>query len=60
VRRHDLDPTSLVAGLVFLSFALFFVIDGAGWADVDARWFGPLVLLGLGSAGLIAAARGSD
>jgi hypothetical protein len=60
VPRHDLDLTALVTGLVFVAFGLVFVIDGAGWADVDLRWIAPVLLVALGAAGLAAALRADD
>jgi hypothetical protein len=60
VRRHELDPLSLVAGLLLVALGAWFVVDGGGWARLDLRWFAPLVLLGLGTAGLIVALGRTD
>lgn len=57
MERHDLDLTSLVAGLVFVALGIVLAVDGADWADLDLRWMAPVLLLGLGAAGLAAALR---
>lgn len=53
--RHDLDATSLVAGLVFLALGLAFLLDSTGVVDLQVRWVPPALLIGLGLAGLAAA-----
>ena len=55
--RHELDLTSLVAGVVFVVLGLVYAVDGAGWADLDLRWIAPVLLLALGGVGLVAALR---
>lgn len=60
MQRHDLDLTALVTGLVFVALGLVFVIDGAGWADVDLRWIVPVLLVTVGATGLAAALRTDD
>ncbi|MGH9015192.1 MAG: hypothetical protein ACRDZ1_14850 [Acidimicrobiia bacterium] len=56
MQRHDLDPTSLVAGLLFAGLGLAFLLDGVGAVDLEVRWVGPALLIGLGVA-LLASAR---
>jgi hypothetical protein len=60
VRRHDLDLTALIAGVVLLALGLYLALGGTEWVDLDLRWIAPLALLGLGGAGLFAAIRSSD
>jgi hypothetical protein len=53
VRRHDVDVFSLVAGLLFVGVALLW-----GFADRPAdlldSWPVPVLLIGVGAAGLAA------
>lgn len=57
MERHELDLTSLALGVVFVALGLVYAVDGAGWAELDLRWIAPVLLLGLGGAGLAAALR---
>lgn len=56
--RHDLDPISLVAGLVFAALGLSFLLGGTAFLDLDWRWIWPPVLIGAGVVGLRGANRG--
>jgi cytochrome c oxidase subunit IV len=58
MRRHRLDLFSLLAGLIFLLVAGAYLADAAGVLTVRARYLVPLVLIALGSAGLIGAVHG--
>jgi cytochrome c oxidase subunit IV len=58
MRRHRLDVFSLVAGLVFLLVAVAYLLDAAGVLAVRASVVIPVVLIALGSAGLIGAVLG--
>jgi len=63
VRRHPLDVFSLVSGLLVLGFALAYLIGGYTDYRLDARLAFPLLLVGLGVAGLagaLVAQRRSD
>ena len=60
MRRHELDATSLVAGLVLLALGLYLAVAGTDWVDLDLRWFAPVALIGLGVGGLWAAIRTSE
>lgn len=51
--RHPVDPVSLVAGLIAVGAALLALLD----LDVDGGLVVPLLLLGAGLAGLVAALR---
>jgi len=46
--RHSFDPISFVAGLVFVSLGVAFMIDEMTLPDVD--WFWPLIAVALGVA----------
>ncbi|MFZ0325521.1 MAG: hypothetical protein WAN48_15485 [Actinomycetes bacterium] len=53
MKRHAVDVTSLVTGVVFVLVALLYLTGPSqGWS-VDGRWVLPLVLIGLGLAGLV-------
>lgn len=54
MRRHELDPLSLVVGFLFTAFGLLFLV-GRPEAAVRLRWLWPLLLLGLGLAILVGA-----
>jgi hypothetical protein len=56
VRRHDLDPMSLVAGLLFVCLGLAFLSEDVGALDLQVRWVWPALLIGLGVA-LLASRR---
>lgn len=58
MKRHAFDATSFLAGLVLGSIALaYLVAEQSGW-DVDGRWVLPVVLIGLGVAGIVGAVGG--
>jgi hypothetical protein len=52
VKRHDVDPTSLVAGFVFVIIGAIYLVAALTDSDLDARWLLPVLLIGLGIAGL--------
>jgi len=57
VRRHDLDLVSLITGAVFVLVAVSHLVGAAVDGDVDLGWLVPVVLVGLGVAGLAGALR---
>ena len=57
MRRHDLDPVSLIAGVVFGLIALVHLVGAATGEAMDPRWIPPVLLVGLGVAGLAGALR---
>ena len=57
MRRHDLDLTSLVAGLVFVALAALYLVGELTDVHVSWRWVLPLLLIGLGVAGLAGSIR---
>jgi hypothetical protein len=54
MERHELDPLSLVGGVVFAGLGVLFLLDGAGTLTVQPRWVWPILLIALGVAGLLA------
>ena len=63
MRRHPLDLFSLLSGLLIVGFALAYLIGAYTDVRLDARLAFPLLLVGLGAAGLagaLAAQRRSD
>ena len=54
MQRHDRDDTSLVAGLLFLALGAAYLLDAVTGISIDARWVLPVLLIGLGLAGLAA------
>lgn len=58
MRRHDVDPVSLVFGLIFLGAAVLVAVVGLGAPARTAMQLAvPVVLLCAGAAGLAAATR---
>lgn len=55
--RHELDLMSLVAGVVFVILGLGLLLDAGGGINFDARWVWPILLIGLGAAGLASSVR---
>ena len=55
MRRHPLDLFSLLAGLLFLTLGLLYVIGEYTTVHVDARLVLPLLLIWLGVSGLVGA-----
>lgn len=58
MRRHELDATALIAGVLFVGLGSLFLADRVTSLDVEARWIWPVLLIGLGLA-LLAAGRSS-
>ena len=57
MKRHDLDLLSLIAGAVFAVVALTNLVGAATGESLDLGWLPPVVLVGLGVAGLAGALR---
>jgi len=55
VRRHDLDWVSLIAGAVFLVFAVIYTVASLSDASIDGRFVWPVVFVALGAAGVATA-----
>lgn len=63
MRRHPLDLFSLLSGLLVLGFAIAYLVGAMTDYRLDGRLAFPLLLVGLGIAGLagaLAAQRRSD
>jgi hypothetical protein len=52
MRRHPLDLTSLLAGLVLVSIGVAYLVSALTDQRLDPRWMLPIALIGLGVAGL--------
>jgi hypothetical protein len=59
MRRHELDLVSLISGAVFVLVAVAHLVSAATDGHLDLVWIVPVVLVGLGVAGLASALRGS-
>lgn len=57
MRRHDLDPVYLITGAIFVLVAVANLIGAAVDGNVDMSWLVPLLLVGIGVAGLAGALR---
>lgn len=57
MRRHRTDLVSLVAGLVFTTLGVVFLLGELRGLTVEAGWVLPVVLVGLGLCGLAATLR---
>jgi uncharacterized YccA/Bax inhibitor family protein len=55
VRKHQLDLFSLFAGLIFVGFAVAYSVGAYTDLHVNPKLVLPLLLVGLGVAGLIGA-----
>lgn len=60
MKRHPLDPLSLVVGLMFAGLGLVFLLTRLDIADRNLRWIWPLPLLGLGALMIALGARRSS
>ena len=58
MKRHDTDWTSLIAGLTFCVIAVAYLGGEITGRSLELRWVVPLLLIGLGAAG-VAGTRGS-
>jgi cytochrome c-type biogenesis protein CcmH/NrfF len=57
MKRHDIDPLSLVFGLLFAGLGLAFVIARVDITNTDLRWVWPLPLIVLGGLMIALGAR---
>jgi hypothetical protein len=51
--RDGPNPGALVAGGLFIVLGVAFLVDQVSGSDLDVRWVWPLLLIGLGIAGLV-------
>jgi hypothetical protein len=59
VQPHELDLTSLIAGVLFTGLGGAFLADGLEVWNLRLEWVWPVLLVGLGLA-LIVPRRGGD
>ena len=52
MKRHDTDWTSLIAGLTFCVIAVAYLSGEVSGRLLEPRWVIPLLLIGLGAAGV--------
>ncbi|MEO6711985.1 MAG: hypothetical protein ABIM89_00990 [Mycobacteriales bacterium] len=57
MKRHDLDLTSLVSGAVFIAVGILFLLDLTVEYSASPRWVVPLMLIGIGVAGLLSSVK---
>jgi hypothetical protein len=50
MRRHRLDPLSLVAGLAFVALGAVSMVDAVGASVSQIRWIMAVMLIGFGAA----------
>lgn len=58
MKRHPFDATSFLAGMVLGAIALAYLATEVTDWDLDGRWVLPLVLVGLGIAGIVGSLSG--
>jgi hypothetical protein len=54
-RREQPNPGALVAGGLFIVVGVVFLVDHAADVDLNLQWIWPMLLIGLGIAGLVRA-----
>jgi len=60
VRRHDIDPISLVFGLMFAAAGALFMSANLDFSDVRGEWVWPIPLVLVGVALLVSALARRD
>ena len=55
--RHERDAVSLMGGLLIVLVAGLFLVTDLTDLSVEGRWAGPVLLLAVGAAGLLATLR---
>ena len=55
MRRHETDPVSFTAGLLFLGIGLTYLLPEVSGIEIGTPWVIPALLIGLGLCGLLAA-----
>lgn len=58
MQRHDLDPVSLVPGVLFTVVGLAFLIGRIDVTRLDLRWWLPALAIGVGLLILLQVVRG--
>jgi hypothetical protein len=57
MKRHPLDPVSLVIGLLFAGVGAAFLVAQIHIGNANMRWVWPVALLGLGAVMIALGAR---
>ena len=60
MKRHDIDPISLVFGLMFATTGALFMSANIDFADVNGEWIWPIPLVIVGVALLVSALARRD
>ena len=60
MRRHDIDPVSLVFGLMFAATGALFMWANLDFSDVKGEWVWPLPLVLVGVVFLVSALARKD
>ena len=60
MKRHDIDPISLVFGLMFAATGALFMSANLDFADVRGEWIWPIPLVLVGVALLVSALARRD
>ena len=60
MRRHDIDPISLVFGLMFAAAGALFMSANLDFSDVRGEWVWPIPLVLVGVALLVSALARRD
>ncbi len=60
MHRHRLDPVALVFGALFLVLGLAYAVTRWSWIDGGGGWILGVVLIALGTAGVVTATRRRD
>jgi uncharacterized membrane protein len=60
VKRHDIDPISLVFGLMFAAAGVLFMSANLDFSDVRGEWVWPIPLVLVGIALLVSALARRD
>ena len=55
--RHERDTLSLMAGLLLVLLGAVFLVDDLTGLEVDGRWAAPVVLIAVGTVGLLSSLR---
>ena len=51
--NRDPNPGTIVAGILFAGIGAAFLVARAGGVDLGMQWVWPVLLIGLGVAGLV-------